>query len=112
MPGAAGFARKLADDGVGPGHRVAVVLPNHWTFAVAMLSIWKLGATAVPLSPLLKPEELQAVLSDVDPDATVQRLEPRTGDWDTAAECAAPPSSATAPAAPDGPRARCSATRR
>ena len=88
---AAGFARKLADDdGVGPGHRVAVVLPNHWTFAVAMLGIWKLGATAVPLSPLLKPEELQAILSDVDPDATVQRLEPRTGDWDTAAECAAP----------------------
>lgn len=87
---AAGFARKLAGDGVGPGGRVAVVLPNHWTFVAAMLGIWKLGATAVPLSPLLKPEELQAVLSDVDPHVTVRRLEPRTGDWDTAVECPAP----------------------
>ena len=87
---AAGFARKLADDGVGPGARVAVVLPNHWTFAVAMLGIWKLGATAVPLSPLLKPEEQEAILADVDPAAIVKRVEPRPGDWETAVECAAP----------------------
>ena len=87
---AAGFARKLSGDGVGPGHRVAVVLPNHWTFAVAMLGIWKLGATAVPLSPLLKPEEQEAILADVDPAAIVKRVEPRAGDWETAVECAAP----------------------
>ena len=87
---AAGFARKLSGDGVGPGHRVAVVVPNHWTFAVAMLGIWKLGATAVPLSPLLKPEEQEAILADVDPAAIVKRVEPRAGDWETAVECAAP----------------------
>ena len=87
---AAGFARRLSEDGVGPGARVAVVLPNHWTFAVAMLGIWKLGATAVPLSPLLKPEEQEAILADVDPAAIVKRVEPRAGDWETAVECAAP----------------------
>ena len=87
---AAGFARKLSEDGVGPGARVAVVVPNHWTFAVAMLGIWKLGATAVPLSPLLKPEEQEAILADVDPAAIVKRVEPRAGDWETAVECAAP----------------------
>ena len=87
---AGGFARDLAEDGVGPGARVAVVLPNHWTFAVAMLGIWKLGATAVPLSPLLKPEEQEAILADVDPAAIVKRVDPRAGDWETAVECAAP----------------------
>ena len=87
---AGGFARDLAGDGVGPGARVAVVLPDHWTFAVAMLGIWKLGATAVPLSPLLKPEEQEAILADVDPAAIVKRVEPRAGDWETAVECAAP----------------------
>ena len=87
---AAGFARRLSEDGVGPGARVAVVLPNHWTFAVAMLGIWKLGATAVPLSPLLKPEEQEAILADVDPAAIVKRVDPRAGDWETAVECAAP----------------------
>ena len=87
---AAGFARKLAEDGVEPGARVAVVLPDHWTFAVAMLGIWKLGATAVPLSPLLMPEEQEAILADVDPAAIVKHVEPRAGDWETAVECAAP----------------------
>ena len=87
---AGGFARDLAEDGVEPGARVAVVLPNHWTFAVAILGIWKLGATAVPLSPLLKPEEQEAILADVDPAAIVRRVESRAGDWVTAAECAAP----------------------
>ncbi len=82
---AGGFARELARDGVGPGDRVAVVLPNHWTFAVAVLGVWKLGAAAVPLSPLLKPEELQAILADVDPAAVVRSVEPRAAVRDAAA---------------------------
>ena len=82
---AAGFARELADGNVGPGDRVAMVLPNHWTFVVAILGIWKLGATAVPLSPLLKPEERAAILADVDPAAVVERVEARPGAWETAA---------------------------
>ena len=87
---AAGFARELAEGNVGPGDRVAMVLPNHWTFVVAMLGIWKLGATAVPLSPLLKPEERDAALADVNPAVVVERVEPREGVWDTAAETGAP----------------------
>ena len=87
---AAGFARELADGGVAAGDRVALVLPNHWTFAAALLGVWKLGATAAPLSPLLKPEEEEAILADVDPARVVRRLDPRAGEWDTAAECRAP----------------------
>ncbi len=87
---AAGFARGLADEGIAPGHRVALVLPNHWTFVVALLGIWKLGATAVPLSPLLKPEERAAILADVDPAWVVERVEAGAGLWTTAADGAAP----------------------
>lgn len=87
---AAGLARQLAQDGAGPGDRVAVVLPNHWTFAVAVLGIWKLGATAVPLSPLLRPEEQEAILADVEPAAVVKSVEPRAAVWNTVEECAAP----------------------
>lgn len=87
---AAGFAHELAEGNVGPGDRVAMVLPNHWTFVVALLGIWKLGATAVPLSPLLKAEELEAILADVEPAAVIERVEPREGVWDTATETGAP----------------------
>lgn len=87
---AAGFARELADHGVGAGDRVALVLPNHWTFAAALLGVWKLGATAAPLSPLLKPEEEGAILADVAPARVVRNLDPCAGPWDTVAECEAP----------------------
>ena len=80
---AAGLARRLAADGVGPGHRVAVVLPDHWSYAVALLGIWKLGATAAPLSPLLKPDEQEAILADVDPAAILRQVEAREGVWET-----------------------------
>ena len=87
---AAGFARELAERGVRPGDRVALVLPNHWNFAAAMLGVWKLGATAAPLSPLLKSEERDAILADVDPALVVERVEARAGVWSTAPEGAAP----------------------
>ena len=87
---AAGLAERLAADGVGPGDRVAVVLPDHWSFAVAMLGIWKLGATAAPLSPLLKPDEQEAILTDVDAAATIRQVAAREGAWETVTECAAP----------------------
>ncbi len=87
---AAGFARELAERGVRSGDRVALVLPNHWSFAAAMLGTWKLGATAVPLSPLLKSEERDAVLADVAPALVVEGVAARPGQWNTAPEGAAP----------------------
>lgn len=87
---AAGFAGALARDGVRSGDRVAVLLPNHWTFAVAILGIWKLGATAVPLSPLLKANEQETIIADVAPVRTVRSVECAAGDWKTAPECSAP----------------------
>jgi len=52
---ASGFAHFLAAKGAGPGDRIATLIPNHWSFAVALLGILKLGATAATLHPTLKP---------------------------------------------------------
>ncbi len=87
---ASGFARELADQGVKVGDRIALVLPNDWTFVVALLGIWKLGATAVPLNPLLKSAEQAAILADVDPITVVCEVESGRALWDTVVESHAP----------------------
>ncbi|MCX5530018.1 long-chain fatty acid--CoA ligase [Streptomyces sp. NBC_00006] len=48
----------LADRGVGPGDRVAVVLPNVPHFAVAYYGALRAGAVVVPMNPLLKSGEI------------------------------------------------------
>jgi long-chain acyl-CoA synthetase len=68
---AGGFAETLAGRGVKAGDRIALTLGNHWTFAVALLAGWKLGATVAPLDPLLKDDERAAILADLAPAALV-----------------------------------------
>lgn len=87
---ASGFARELADQGFKARDRIALVLPNDWTFVVAILGIWKLGATAVPLNPLLKAAERVAILADVDPTTVICGLESRRAVWDTVVDSSAP----------------------
>jgi long-chain acyl-CoA synthetase len=85
------FANSLARDGVRAGDRVAVVLPNHWSFVVAILGIWKLGATVVPLSSLLKTGEERVIIDDVQPVRTIKGIDPvGEGKRDTLVECEAP----------------------
>src|SRR5260370_29876187 len=43
------FAWLLLDLGVGPGDRVAIVLPNGIHFVVSMLATWKAGRTPLPV---------------------------------------------------------------
>ncbi len=71
---ASGFAHFLAERGVKPGDRVALLLPNRWTFLVAFLGILKLGATAAPLSPQHKKEELAQILGDLRPRLVIDGL--------------------------------------
>ncbi len=72
---ASGFARVLAEQGVRPGDRVALLIPNRWTFLVAFLGILKLGATAAPLNPLLKKEELAQILGDLRPRLVIDEID-------------------------------------
>ncbi|GAA1165355.1 long-chain-fatty-acid--CoA ligase [Ornithinimicrobium humiphilum] len=55
-------ARVLADLGVGPGDRVALVLPNCPQHVVAFYATHALGATVAEHNPLAAPEEVRAQL--------------------------------------------------
>jgi long-chain acyl-CoA synthetase len=65
------MGRVLAEVGVGPGRRVAIMLPNVPEFAVSYFGVLAAGATVVPLNPLLKVEEVRYVLADADAAAAL-----------------------------------------
>lgn len=87
---ASAFARFLATHGVSPGDRIALLLPNQWTFAAAFFGILKLGATAATLNPGLKREELEEILADLRPRGVVEKVEFDEGAWVTSKQTAAP----------------------
>ena len=60
------FARLLIGNGMGPGERVAVFLPNCPQYAIAFYGILKAGCIHVPVNPLFKVRELEHELKDVD----------------------------------------------
>jgi len=64
-------ARLLAGEGVGPGHRVAMVMPNTPHFPVVYYGALRAGATVVPLSPLLTAGELEYIFRDCTPTVLV-----------------------------------------
>jgi long-chain acyl-CoA synthetase len=57
-------AALLAGQGVEPGDRVALALPNVPEFAAVYYGILRLGAVAVPMNPLLKAREVRFHLAD------------------------------------------------
>ena len=56
-------AAALADLGVRPGDRVALLLPNCPQFFVAEFGAWKAGAVVVPVNPIYSERELEAALA-------------------------------------------------
>jgi long-chain acyl-CoA synthetase len=62
--GARQYAAVLRSAGVGPGDRVAILLPNTPHFPLAYYGVLALGATAVPVHALLRAEEIAYVLED------------------------------------------------
>jgi len=59
-----GFAAGLVSLGIGPGDKVALLLPNSPEFAVAYFGTVKAGAAAVPLNTYLTAPELDYILKD------------------------------------------------
>src|SRR5205814_2089619 len=57
------FAVALAGLGAGPGERVALYLQNVPQFVIGLLAVWKAGAVAVPVNPMNRARELDAVLT-------------------------------------------------
>jgi long-chain acyl-CoA synthetase len=68
---AAGMARRLAREKVGAGDIVALLLPNTWGLAAALWGGLALGATVVPLNPLLAADERERILGHLGPRAVV-----------------------------------------
>ena len=56
------FAAALAELGVRPRDRVAVVLPNAPQFFICEFGAWKAGATVVPLNPIYSEREFEHAL--------------------------------------------------
>jgi len=58
------YAAVLREKGIGPGDKVALLLPNTPHFPLTYFGTLALGAVAVPVHALLKAEEIQYVLED------------------------------------------------
>jgi long-chain acyl-CoA synthetase len=57
-------ARLLLEDGLAPGERVLLLLPNVPEFAAAYYGVLRAGGVAVPLDPDLTRTEISAILQD------------------------------------------------
>ncbi|MCW1912297.1 amino acid adenylation domain-containing protein [Luteolibacter sp. GHJ8] len=64
---AAALAGSMAERGVNPGDRVALLLERNLMLPVALLAVWKAGAAYVPLDAANPPERLALVLEDQAP---------------------------------------------
>ncbi len=65
------LAASLAREGVGPGDRVALYLPNVPAYPIAFFAILRLGGVVVPVSPLYIGQDLARLLRDATPKALV-----------------------------------------
>lgn len=65
------YARALVDLGVTGGDLVTIGLPNGIEFYVAVVALWKIGATPQPVSARLPAAELAAVIEVAKPAAVI-----------------------------------------
>jgi long-chain acyl-CoA synthetase len=86
---AGGVARALAARGARAGDVIALALPNGWPFVAAFLGTLKLGATVVPLNPLLSPSERERVTGHLGPKLMIESVTEEEADWPAVA-CDAP----------------------
>ena len=65
------LAHLLAGQGVGPGQRVALLLPRSAEAIVAMLAVLKTGAAYLPIDPAVPAARIEFVLADAAPIAAI-----------------------------------------
>ena len=71
LAGAEGVAAELAEHGVGPGARVALLADNSVAGVRALFGIALLGAVSVPVNTRFAPPEIRHVLQDADVEAVL-----------------------------------------
>ena len=65
------FAGLLVTRGIGPGHRVAMLLPRCTEAIVTILAVLKTGAAYLPIDPAVPAGRIEFVLTDAAPSAVV-----------------------------------------
>ncbi|SUA13732.1 linear gramicidin synthetase subunit C [Mycolicibacterium aichiense] len=65
------LAYVLADKGIGPGQRVAILLPRSADAIVSILAVLKTGAAYVPIDPAAPSARMELVLADAEPAAAI-----------------------------------------
>ena len=103
--GARAVAARLAEQGVGPGDRVAILAEKRAVMPLLILAVWKCGAVYAPLDGSEPAARLQGLLSRLQPGArraawAADACRPWSGGrcgW-PGRGCSAPPSSSSSPA--------------
>ncbi|WP_422746645.1 amino acid adenylation domain-containing protein [Mycobacterium sp. WMMD1722] len=69
------FAHLLAGRGIGPGRRVALLLPRSDEAIVSILAVLRTGAAYVPIDPSAPAARMQLILDDAAPQAVITTAE-------------------------------------
>ena len=83
-------AKWLAAQGLRPGDRVALALPNSAAFAIALYGALKVGLTVTPLNPQLTPDERERILEDFQPSLVIDAVPDATADVETVESVSTP----------------------
>ncbi|WP_459549936.1 amino acid adenylation domain-containing protein [Nocardia sp. X0981] len=73
------LVRYLRDQGVRPGDLVGVALPRTADLVVALLAVWRAGATYLPLDPEYPLPRLQTMIDDAAPVLVLAGADPAAG---------------------------------
>jgi long-chain acyl-CoA synthetase len=65
------FAAALHANGVNAGQRVMMYIPNSIQWVVSWLGIQKLGAVAVPITPIYTPHDIRYIANDSEAEAII-----------------------------------------
>lgn len=65
------LAAALLDNGISPGQRVIIYVPNSIQWVVAWLGIQRAGCVCVPITPIYTPSDLEYIANDSEASAIV-----------------------------------------
>jgi len=65
------FASSLRKIGIGVGDRVMIYLPNSPQYVISLLAVFRIGATAVPISPIYPAAEVEYMARDSEATAII-----------------------------------------
>jgi len=65
------FAAALSDNGVKAGQKVMLYIPNSIHWVVSWLGVQKIGAVAVPITPIYTPHDISYIANDSEAEAII-----------------------------------------